>query len=126
MVEEFLIARLRSSDGAPVEPLVRAVRRRGGDVRVSELCAEFGLTERTLERIFANAIGMPPRSYIRLTRFLGACAKLRGGGWSSLTRLVHDCGYYDQAHFVADVRAFSGMTPRQLISASGFAFLEPE
>jgi AraC-like DNA-binding protein len=68
---------------------------------------------------------MPPKSFIRLTRFLRVCAKLRGGGWSSLTRLAHDCGYYDQAHLVADVRAFSGMTPRQLVSASGFAFLEP-
>lgn len=79
LVEEFLLERLRSRHGAPVESLVRAVWRRGGDVRVSELCAQLGLTERTLERIFANAIGMPPKSFIRLTRFQHACAKLRGG-----------------------------------------------
>lgn len=127
LVEEFLIGQLRTHHSkAPVEALVRAVWRRGGDIRVAELCAELGLTERTLERIFATAVGMPPRSYIRLTRFLHACSELRGGDWTSLTRLAYDCGYYDQPHFVADVKAFSGMTPRELVAAPGFSFLEVE
>jgi AraC-like DNA-binding protein len=126
LVEEFLLARLQSRHRAPVEPLVRAVWRRRGDLRVAELCAELGLTERAVERIFATAVGMPPRSFIRLTRFLHACSKLRSGDWSSLTRLAQDCGYYDQAHFIADVRAFSGMAPRELVTAPVFSFLEPE
>ena len=126
LVEEFLLGRLQAQRKANVEPLVRAVWRRGGDVRVSQLCAELGLTERTIERTFSNAVGMPPRSFIRLTRFLCACSKLRSGGWTSLTRLALDCGYYDQAHFVADVRAFSGMTPRELAAAPVFSFLAPE
>jgi AraC-like DNA-binding protein len=125
LVEEFLISRLQTHRKVRVEPAVRAVWRRGGDVRVAELCAELGLTERTMERTFATAVGMPPKSFIRLTRFLHACSKLRGGGWVSLTRLAHDCGYYDQAHFVADVKAFSGMTPGELAAAPVFSFLEP-
>ncbi len=126
LVEEFLLGRLRTQHEVPAEPLVRAVWRRGGDIRVAELCAELGLTERTVERIFATAIGMQPRSFIRLTRFLHACSKLRSGTWTSLTRLAHDCGYYDQAHFVADARSFSGLTPGELAAAAGFSFLQPE
>jgi AraC-like DNA-binding protein len=125
LVEEFLVSRLQTHRKAQAEPLVRAIWRRGGDVRVAELCAQLGLTERTIERTFATAIGMPPRSFIRLTRFLHACARLRNGAPTSLTRLAHDCGYYDQAHFVADVRAFSGMTPSELVAAPVFSFLEP-
>jgi AraC-like DNA-binding protein len=125
LVQGFLLARLRNDRRIDAEPLVRAVWRRGGDVRVAELCAELGLTERTLERTFAAAVGVPPKSFIRLSRFLHACSRLRSGGCTSLTRLAHDCGYYDQAHFVADVRAFSGMTPRELVAAESFAFLEP-
>ena len=126
LVEDFLLARLRAHRKSPVEPLVRAVQRRGGDIRVAELCAELGTTERTLERRFHDAVGMAPKSFIRLTRFLHACTRLRRGGWTSLTRLAHDCGYYDQAHFIADVRAFSGMTPGELAAAGGFSFLELE
>jgi AraC-like DNA-binding protein len=125
LVEDFLVARLQTDRKPEVEPLVRAVWRRGGDVRVAELCAELGLTERALERTFATAVGMAPRSFIRLSRFLHACARLRSGAWTSLTGLAHDCGYYDQAHFIADVKAFSGMTPRELVAAPVFAFLEP-
>jgi AraC-like DNA-binding protein len=125
LVERFLIARLRAHHDAEVEPIVRAVWRRRGDVRVAQLCAELGLTERTLERIFSRAVGMPPKSFIRLTRFLQACSHLRRGDWDSLTRLACECGYYDQAHFIADVKAFSGMTPGELADAPSFSFLEP-
>ena len=68
-------------------------------------------------------MGLPPRSFIRLSRFLHACSKLRSGGWTSLTRLAHDCGYYDQAHFNRDFRAFTGMTPtayREITSVQDF------
>ncbi len=125
LVEEFLLSRLRTDRKPSVEPLVRAVWRHRGDVRVAELCAELGLTERTVERTFAAALGMPPKGFIRLSRFLQACSRLRSGKVASLTRLAHDSGYYDQAHFVADVKAFSGMTPGELLGATSFSFLEP-
>ena len=126
VVEDFLIARLRPRHDPRIESLIRTVRSRGGDIRVAELCQSTGLSERTLERSFAAAIGMQPRSFIRLTRFLRACAELRRGTTVSLSRLAHDCGYYDQAHFIADVNAFSGMTPSALQAAPAFSFLEPE
>lgn len=126
MVESFLLDRLQTHHKPSVEPMVRAVWRRGGNVRVADLCSELGLTERSLERIFANAVGMPPSSFIRLNRFLHACSRLRSGAWTSLTRLALDCGYYDQAHFVFDARAFSGMSPRELVAAPVFSFPEPD
>jgi AraC-like DNA-binding protein len=125
LVEEFLLARLVPERRMDVEPIVRLAWERGGDVRVSALCAELGITERTLERSFAAAVGMKPKSFLRLTRFLRACSLLRGGAARSLTQVAMDCGYYDQAHFIADVKAFSGMTPSELLAASGFSFLEP-
>ncbi len=68
---------------------------------------------------------MTPRSYIRLQRFLATCARLRSGRPVSLAALAQNCGYYDQSHCIADVRAFSGMTPGELLAASRFSFLEP-
>ena len=124
LVEGFLLDRLRRHQKAEVETLVRAVWRRNGQVRVPELCRELGLGERSCQRIFAATLGMPPKSFARLTRFLHACSQLQRGHWTHLTHLAHDCGYYDQAHFIADCRAFSGMTPSQLVAARGFSFLE--
>ncbi|HEV8069560.1 MAG TPA: helix-turn-helix domain-containing protein [Planctomycetaceae bacterium] len=30
---------------------------------------------------------------------------------TELTGLAHDCGYFDQAHFIKEFRAFTGKTP---------------
>lgn len=124
-VEAFLLARLERDRRPDVEPLVRAVWGRGADVRVRDLCRDLGIGERTLERTFAATLGMTPRAFLRLSRFLAACATLRRGGWASLTRVGQDCGYYDQSHFIADFHALAGMTPGELLDQPSFAFLEP-
>ena len=126
LVEAFLLRQLgRHHQKADVEPLVRAVWARGGQVQVRELCDDLGLTERSLQRLFASALGVPPKSYARLVRFQNACSRLQRGGWTSLTQLSLECGYYDQAHFNGDFKAFSGMTPRDFLTRGGLSYLDP-
>jgi AraC-like DNA-binding protein len=126
LVEEFLLAQLRRHQKADVEALVRTVWSRKGQLRVPELCREVGLTERSVQRIFAAALGTPPKSFARLARFLHACSVLREGSWSSLVQVAHDCGYYDQPHFIGDFKALSGMTPGTFSTSHNFSFLELE
>ena len=124
LVEQFLLRRLERHGKAGVEEAVRAVWNRRGSVRVAELCGELGLSERTLQRTFAAALGVPPRSYARLARFLHACSVLRKGGWNTLTEVGADCGYYDQAHFIGDFKALAGLTPGEFLAAPDVSFLE--
>jgi AraC-like DNA-binding protein len=106
LLEQFLLDQIERHQKRDVEGLVRALWKRKGQVRVARLSRELGLTERTLERIFRDAIGMPPKGFARLTRFLHACA------------------YYDQAHFIDDFKAFAGMTPGQFVNAGSFSFFD--
>jgi len=32
---------------------------------------------------------------------------------ADLTELAHECGYFDQAHFIKDFKGFAGRTPSQ-------------
>lgn len=124
LVERFLLEQLERHQKRNVESLVREVWKRKGQVKMAALCQELGLTERTLQRDFRNAIGMSPKGFARLTRFLHACAVLRRAGQISLTQVAYECGYYDQAHFIDDFKAFSGMTPGQFLGSGNVSFLD--
>ena len=124
LIEHFLLARLRNHHKADVEPLVRAVWKRKGQVAVRQLCRDLGVGERWLQRTFAAALGTTPKGFARVSRFLHACSLLRDGTEPSLADVGLACGYYDQSHFIADFKAFSGMTPTAFLRTANVSFLE--
>jgi AraC-like DNA-binding protein len=79
--------------------------------RISRVLEETGLSERRFSQVFADEVGLTPKVYCRVQRFQRALAKsfeLRTIDW---TEIALECGYYDQAHFIHDFSAFSGLTP---------------
>jgi AraC-like DNA-binding protein len=80
--------------------------------RVEDLSALAGVTERTLQRMFAEHAGVTPAWVVRRYRLLDAAEQARLHGdevnWAGLAA---DLGYSDQAHLVRDFRAHLGTTP---------------
>lgn len=124
LVEGFLLAQLAHHRKVDVEPLVRTVWRHRGRASVGRLCDELGIGERRLQRTFAAALGTTPKRFARLTRFLNACDVLSARPPAALADVGLACGYYDQSHFTAEFRSFSGMTPREFARARSVSFLE--
>jgi AraC-like DNA-binding protein len=122
-LQSFLIGKLREDRNGALEGWVGAIRNRRGNVAVSGLCAELGVGERSLERGFRKGLGMTPKQFARLTRFLEACRALRNGGWTNLAELALACGYADQAHFNRNIKDFSGLAPRQFLAENQISFL---
>jgi AraC-like DNA-binding protein len=91
---EWAWRRLHDSDGA---------------VQVGELADELGWSRRHLAATVGRELGMPPKALARLLRFERAAGMLRAG--APLADAALDSGYYDQAHFNRDFRAFAGVTP---------------
>lgn len=79
--------------------------------RVSQVCAKFGLAERTLQRLTARRIGLTPKWLIQRRRLHEAAERLRSAESRDLARVAADLGYADQAHFGRDWRAVTGLTP---------------
>ena len=111
---ERWIAR-RAMDAPPVpgelEWAWRRLSETHGAVPVGALAEELGWSRRHLAARFREEIGLPPKVLARLLRFERAAARLRASGPADLGRIAVDCGYYDQAHFNRDFRAFAGSTP---------------
>lgn len=81
-----------------------------GDERVSDLIAKLNITERQLERLFKKYIGLSPKFYARIIRF-SYIFQLMQEGDQSWVDIAFQSGYYDQAHFIRDFKAFSGEDP---------------
>lgn len=77
--------------------------------RVAALAADWGTSERGLERRFQRWLGVSPKQHLRFLRF-ERCLQRLGRGGSALDA-VAALGYVDQAHLIHEFRAFSGLTP---------------
>jgi len=109
------LAKHRRPENALAKAAVRIIRARGGNVRMRELSALLGPSERTIERGFDDCVGMTPKVFARLTRF-----------HALLANPERDAGYVDDSHLIHDFREFSGTTPsqfRQEQNAIGEAFI---
>lgn len=86
-----------------------------GDVRIEDLAAESGLSASQFRRRFANEVGMTPKLFARTIRFDQALLARRQAPGRSWTDILHDLGYFDQAHFIRECHAFAGLAPTSLI-----------
>jgi AraC-like DNA-binding protein len=97
-------------EGEMVNRLVAFVESRSDVTRVAQVCEEFGLSERALQRLVHRRIGLTPKWLIQRRRLQEAAERLRERG-SSLADVAAVLGYADQPHFSRDFTAVTGMTP---------------
>ncbi|MFJ4092988.1 DUF6597 domain-containing transcriptional factor [Kitasatospora sp. NPDC089913] len=90
-------------------------------VRLPELAAELGLSERQLRRRTTDAVGYGPKTLHAVLRFRRAVAWARSGGSAGagavpeLAAVAARAGYADQAHLTREVRRWSGLSPTVLL-----------
>lgn len=82
--------------------------------RVATIARALEVSERQLERRFLAAVGVTPRAFASLRRFERALAGAAAA--PSLSALAHAAGYYDQSHFIREVRRFAGAPPREVFA----------
>lgn len=79
--------------------------------RVREVVDQIGLSAKAFTERFKRDVGVPPKVYCRILRFQEAVGRAYRSPAIDWTRVALDSGYYDQAHFIHDFRAFAGQTP---------------
>lgn len=82
-----------------------------GCTRVDRLVARSGFSTSQFQRRFATQVGMTPKLFARTIRFDRALAAHRDAPTRSWTDIIHELGYFDQAHFIRECHAFAGLPP---------------
>jgi AraC-like DNA-binding protein len=115
-VEQFLLARrgVQPADHM-VNRAVDAIIEAQGALRVDVLAQAAGLSRDRFEKRFRRVVGAAPKRMATLLRLRTAIAGYRPG--ASLAALAAASGYYDQAHFSRDFRAFTGQPPKRFFQS---------
>lgn len=70
------------------------------------------LNYKWLERNFKKHLGISPKDYVSIRRFLNTYQDLGSPGAKDLLGIALRNGYYDANHLIKDFRKFSGMPPK--------------
>lgn len=86
-----------------------------GERTVRAVAETLGLSERRLQQLFRDHVGLPPRTWSRIARMHECLRLLRGPVTLPWQALALDGGFYDQSHLVNEFQALCGMTPARFL-----------
>lgn len=105
-----------------IEFCINEIKQTNGQVSVEVLADKVGISNRQLVRRFDKCIGLSPKEFARITKFIGSLDMMNCFKNKSLTEIAVEAGYYDQAHFIHDFKEFSGMTPTEYLLSSNVVY----
>ncbi|MGB6583845.1 MAG: helix-turn-helix domain-containing protein [Streptosporangiaceae bacterium] len=94
-----------------VAALVSRITADPGLRRVDQLAVASGMTARSLQRLFADYVGVSPKWVMRRARLHEAAERADSGEPIDWALLAADLGYADQAHLTRDFTVTIGISP---------------
>ncbi len=78
---------------------------------VGAVTDRIGLSSRRFIQVFSQEVGLAPKLFCRVRRFQQVVRMVHCGLDVDWAEIALSCGYFDQAHFIHDFKAFSGLSP---------------
>ena len=83
---------------------------------VTEVTGRIGMSPKRFIQLFQKEVGLTPKLFCRVRRFQKVLRAIGMGRRIEWADVALDCGYFDQAHFIHDFRAFSGLNPSTYVA----------
>ena len=88
-----------------------------GNIKVDEISQTIGLSSRQIQRLLNNMIGIGVKDYSKLVRFRKSLRDIK----NNKKDYFH---YYDQSHYIRDIKKFTGRTPEKLDLKDNVRFIQ--
>jgi len=109
-IETTLLQLVPSQRASTLDEIITAIDSSQGDVSMSSLQTQFDISDRTMERMFKDQVGVSAKRYARIVRFRYIFQLIQKHEWSK-AEATYLAGYFDQAHFNKEFKEFSGEDP---------------
>ncbi|MER7176639.1 helix-turn-helix domain-containing protein [Streptomyces mesophilus] len=116
LLEEELMRRLCETDGLElVRHTSSVIAATSGAVPIGDLTLAAGVSSTHLAQRFKELVGVTPKRLARTHRFTATVFAIDPAGPVDWSGLAGRAGYFDQAHFNHEFRAFTGLTPTKYV-----------
>jgi len=115
ILQNFLVNQLQENAfDALILRSAHQINRQRGRVQIDDLARTACLGRRQYERRFRQSIGLSPQKFASIIRFQKALLmQQQNWHWADI---ITACGYYDQSHFIREMKAYSGLSPRRILT----------
>jgi len=116
--ERFLLHRMRSHlELIPaVDYVVSEIVNNPSTSRISNIVHQTGYSHKHLLSLFRKHVGLSPKEFLRVMKFQQTILRIEQMRQLDWIQVAHDCGYYDQSHFIKDFKEFSGFSPTEYLA----------
>jgi AraC-like DNA-binding protein len=116
LLEDELMRRLGEAAGLGlVRHTSGVIAATTGAVAIGDLSAAAGVSSTHLAQRFKELVGITPKRLARTYRFAATVRRIDPAGPVDWLEIAGGAGYYDQAHFANDFRAFTGLSPTRYL-----------
>jgi len=104
-----------------IDEAIQLIEQSKGNISLLELEQATYTTKRTLERHFLEQVGLHPKTFSRLVRFISVIRFMESNLKVKWRQLADACGYYDQSHFIHEFKSLTGKLPKDYLTVkTGF------
>lgn len=114
-IKNYLMTKLKSKPKLDFVELIDELYQNPKEQTVILTAEKMGYNQRQLLRIFHKHYGVSPKCLLNILR-LHLCLTLLENKTLNLTDIAVHCGFYDQSHFIKEIKRYTGFSPLQLLA----------
>lgn len=98
--------------------LFNLIFKSNGEVSIKDVSQQVKWSERQINQYFSRQFGLSLKAYCNILRFQASLAHISNG------QLFPQLNYYDQSHFIKEIKKLSGASPKELFKNENSRFLQ--
>ncbi len=112
-IEKFLLSEVSKSNGnsrsKTLNGFISYQENADKNSKIEQVIRDSGLSERQVQRLFNEYVGIPPKKYFEIKKIESAIKLFKTS--LNLTEIAYSSGYYDQSHFINSFKNYTGLLP---------------